>query len=238
MTLSYKSKRLAQFQFIRAFAIQIIKPKRQIKKFCNIFVFTGLMLLSSDAFAKTTKVLLYGDSISAGYGMTTPESWPYLLNETFKSEQQPIRLINESISGETTGGGLARLPQVLKRHALAANDWLLIELGGNDGLRGFPINGVKSNLTQMIELAKSQGIKVAIMQIRIPPNYGKRYTNLFESQYPQLAEKFSIPLLPFFMEKIALNPNYMLNDGIHPNVSAQIIIRDMLKTEIEQLIND
>ena len=104
--------------------------------------------------------------------MTLPESWPNLLNETFKSEQKSITIINESISGETTGGGLARIENVLKRHQLTSNDWIIIELGGNDGLRGFPIKTIKQNLSGMIEAAQYKGINVALMQIKILHNYG------------------------------------------------------------------
>lgn len=185
-----------------------------------------------------TKVVMYGDSVSAGYGMKTEQSWPYLLQQTFVTENTPITLINESISGETTGGGVARIEQVLKRHALDDDDWIIIELGGNDGLRGFPINTLNTNLTKMIEFAQASNVNVALMQVRIPPNYGKRYTGMFEGTYGKLAKRFDVPLLPFFMEKVATNPNYMMRDGIHPNVSAQVIIRDEMKTVIEELISE
>lgn len=195
-----------------------------------------LSLFSGLAEAKNVKVIMYGDSISAGYGMTSKESWPYLLNQTFINNQDNIELINESISGETTGGGLARLDNVLSRHKLSTKDWLIIELGGNDGLRGFPINTLKNNLIQMIEKVTARGANVALMQIRIPPNYGRRYTKMLEDVYPKLAKQYDLPLLPFFMEKIATNPNYMQNDGLHPNISAQVIIRDLMKPEIEKLV--
>ena len=120
---------------------------------------------------------------------------------------------------------------------VSKGDWLLIELGGNDGLRGFPIKTVKTNLRQMIEKTQYQGINVAIMQIRIPPNYGKRYTTMFSNIYPQLSEQYELPLLPFFMEKLATNPDYMMNDNLHPNVSAQVIIRDFMKPLILDLVN-
>ncbi|GAB2994049.1 arylesterase [Psychrosphaera aestuarii] len=181
---------------------------------------------------------MYGDSVSAGYGMQTEESWPYLLAQTFVTENSDITLINASISGETTGGGIARLPKVLERQKLDENDWVILELGGNDGLRGFPVSTMRSNLQAMIDEVKSRNINVAIMQVRIPPNYGKRYTSMFENVYKTLATKNDIRLLPFFMEKVATNPNYMMRDGIHPNKSAQIIIRDEMKSVIESLLSD
>lgn len=202
------------------------------------FVITLLCTFSMTINAKTQKVLMYGDSVSAGYGMQTEESWPYLLAQTFVTENSDIVLINASISGETTGGGIARLPKVLERQNLDENDWVILELGGNDGLRGFPVSTMRSNLQAMIDEVKSRNINVAIMQVRIPPNYGKRYTTMFETVYKTLATKNNIPLLPFFMEKVATNPNYMMRDGIHPNKSAQIIIRDEMKNVIESLLSD
>ncbi|WP_244731595.1 arylesterase [Psychrosphaera aestuarii] len=202
------------------------------------FVITLLCTFSMTINAKTQRVLMYGDSVSAGYGMQTEESWPYLLAQTFVTENSDITLINASISGETTGGGIARLPKVLERQKLDENDWVILELGGNDGLRGFPVSTMRSNLQAMIDEVKSRNINVAIMQVRIPPNYGKRYTSMFENVYKTLATKNDIRLLPFFMEKVATNPNYMMRDGIHPNKSAQIIIRDEMKSVIESLLSD
>lgn len=203
-----------------------------------IITITLYLCFSMSVNAANTKVVMYGDSVSAGYGMKTEQSWPYLLQQTFVTENTPITLINESISGETTGGGLARLEAVLKRHDLTSKDWIIIELGGNDGLRGFPIKTLNNNLSQMIKAAQARNINVALMQVRIPPNYGKRYTSMFEGTYKKLAEEFKVPLMPFFMEKVATNPNYMMRDGIHPNVSAQIIIRDDMKNQIEKLVSE
>jgi len=224
-------------ELISSVVKRLINKNIGLKKFCNTLLCIIALFSPVSLYAQTVNVIMYGDSISAGYGMTTPESWPYLLNETFKTEKSKINLINESISGETTGGGLARLPAVLKRHDLSSKDWLLIELGGNDGLRGFPATTVRNNLSKMINMAKDSGLNVAIMQVRIPPNYGKRYTKMLEAIYPNLAEKNGLPLLPFFMDQVAINPNYMQDDGIHPNVSAQVIIRDIMKEQLESLVN-
>lgn len=229
-----RNSNIKQFDVINLLRSKLFYKIMNIK--CNRLLLAMLCLFSFCLNASQVKVVMYGDSISAGYGMTIEESWPYLLNETFIVEKSNINLINESISGETTGGGLARIDNVLKRHNLSTNDWMIIELGGNDGLRGFPTTTINNNLTQIIKKLKANGINTAIMQIKIPPNYGKRYTTMFEGLYQNLAEEFGIPIMPFFMDSIAINPNYMLQDGIHPNKSAQVIIRDIMKPEIEKLV--
>ena len=216
---------------------RLTHKKHRLNKFLQFF-FAALLAFSSwQSLAQQTKVMIYGDSISAGYGMQLHQAWPHLLNETLKSENKNIEFINESISGETTGGGLARLDEVLQRQGLTKKDWVIIELGGNDGLRGFPIKTLKQNLTQLIEKVQYQGVNVALMQIRIPPNYGKRYTSIFEKSYQQLAQQYQIPLLPFFMDEVAVNPDYMQADKIHPNISAQVIIRDIMQPVVEELVN-
>jgi acyl-CoA thioesterase I len=212
--------------------------KLKCNKLLVHLLYTVVFTFSFTINAATPKVVMLGDSISAGYGMTLPESWPALLDATFESEGTNIKLINESISGETTGGGLARINNVIKRQNLGPNDWVIVELGGNDGLRGFPIATIKTNLSRLIKSITVNNINVAIMQVRIPPNYGKRYTQMFENIYADLSEDFAIPLTPFFMDTIAINPSYMQQDGIHPNKSAQVIIRDIMKPEIEKLITN
>ncbi|NVK23568.1 MAG: arylesterase [Gammaproteobacteria bacterium] len=219
----------------QSFIIALTNKRYAFNKLLQLIVITSLAAFSISANAKTTKIVMYGDSISAGYGMQLHQSWPYLLNEEFKNDNIDIQFINESISGETTGGGLSRLDEVLKRQALTKGDWLVIELGGNDGLRGFPVKTIKQNLSAMIEKTEFKGVNVALMQIQIPPNYGKRYTQMFSNIYPQLAKEYDVPLLPFFMEKIAINPDYMLNDNLHPNISAQVVIRDIMKPLILNL---
>jgi acyl-CoA thioesterase-1 len=208
----------------------------RFKTFIKRLIVTFFIFTSVSTFAQETKIIIYGDSISAGYGMTLPQSWPNLLNKTFQAEKSNIKIINESISGETTGGGLARLDNMLERYNLTNVDWIIIELGGNDGLRGFPIKTIKQNLLQMIELAQSKKINVALMQVRIPPNYGARYTGLFENNYSELTKLYNIPLLPFFMDEIATQPQYMQKDNLHPNVEAQPVIRDIMRPVIEGLL--
>ena len=191
----------------------------------------ALCFLISSVQAQTLLVL--GDSLSAGYQMQAQQSWPALLNQKWQNEGAVHSLINASISGETTQGGLARLPALLEEHQ---PDWLLIELGGNDGLRGFAPAITRKNLADMIALAKANQTRVVLTQIQLPRNYGARYLRQFEQIFPDLAEANKLPLLPFFMDDIALRPELMMNDGIHPTPAAQPQIRDKVARFIEPLL--
>ncbi|MCA1928738.1 arylesterase, partial [Rheinheimera sp.] len=175
-----------------------------------------LLALSLTAAAVQAKTLLIlGDSLSAGYGLSQQQSWVQLLQQKLDQQDSSWTLINASISGETSGGGLARLPALLEQHK---PDYVLIELGANDGLRGFPVPQLESNLHAMVTHIKQQQSKAVLMQIRIPPNYGPRYTKLFTDLYPKIAKEQHIPLWPFFMETIALKQQWMQADGLHPNL--------------------
>lgn len=182
--------------------------------------------------AQTKTLLIIGDSLSAGYGLTQKQSWPDLLQTTLVDKKSPWRIQNASISGETSGGALARLPTLLQQHK---PDAVLIEIGGNDGLRGFPVNRLRQNLEKLIMLSKDAGAKPVLMQIRIPPNYGPRYTEQFVAVYDALARQHGIPLWPFFMDKVAVQPDLMQADGIHPNQKAQPIIRDLMLPLVEEM---
>jgi len=192
----------------------------------------GLGSLLSSVQAQTLLVL--GDSLSAGYQMQLEQSWPALLNQKWQEEGSKHTLLNASISGETTQGALARLPALLKEHN---PDWLLIELGGNDGLRGFAPTITRQNLANMIALAKEQQTRVVLTQIQLPRNYGARYLRQFEQIFPELAQANDLPLLPFFMDDIALRPELMMNDGIHPTPAAQPQIRDKVARFMEPLLS-
>ncbi|WP_439845585.1 arylesterase [Aeromonas veronii] len=194
-------------------------------------LFVGLGSLLSSTQAQTLLVL--GDSLSAGYQMQVEQSWPALLNQKWQEEGGKHTLLNASISGETTQGALARLPALLKEHK---PDWLLIELGGNDGLRGFAPTITRQNLASMIALAKEQQTRVVLTQIQLPRNYGARYLRQFEQIFPELAQANDLPLLPFFMDDIALRPELMMNDGIHPTPAAQPQIRDKVARFMEPLL--
>lgn len=173
---------------------------------------TSALLTSTPSYAAT--VLILGDSLSAGYGMSEEQGWVQLL----RNDLPEYQIINGSVSGETTAGGLRRLPDLL---ASSPVDLVVIELGGNDGLRGFPPKQLKSNLTKMIELSQQSGADVLLTEIMVPPNYGPRYTKMFNDVYHQLASDYDIELIPFFMQEIAPNPDLMQRDGIHPNEDAQ-----------------
>ena len=181
------------------------------------------------------KILLLGDSLSASYGMTQNEGWVTLLNQQLADQNAPYNIINASISGETTAGGLSRLPGILAKQSI---DALIIELGGNDGLRGFPPKLIKNNLTKMVDLAHAKNIPVYVMNIRIPPNYGPRYSKMFTDVFAQVGSEKDIQVLPFFMEQIAIDPSLMQNDGIHPNRIAQPKIADIMSKQLAAIYSE
>ncbi|MFA0087376.1 arylesterase [Vibrio sp. E150_011] len=192
--------------------------------------FFVLILISLASFhAKATSILILGDSLSAGYNMKAEQSWPTLLPDLLSTSEQPVVVINGSVSGDTTGNGLAKMSGLLEEHQ---PDYVLIELGANDGLRGFQPNIVKNNLHQLITMSKDAGAKVMLMQIRIPPNYGKRYAKMFEAIYPDLAEETSTPLIPFFLEQVITKPEWMMEDGLHPKAVAQPFIAETIANEL------
>ncbi|MBR9788551.1 MAG: arylesterase [Vibrionaceae bacterium] len=183
---------------------------------------------SVTAFANE-KLLVLGDSLSAGYNMPIEKSWPSLLPDVLLEHGQTVTVINGSISGDTTGNGLARLPQLLEQHSPSI---VLIELGANDGLRGFPPKLITSNLSKMITMIKAFGAEVIMMQIRVPPNYGKRYSDMFYDIYPKLAEHQQVQLMPFFLEQLVTKPDWMMDDGLHPKPEAQPWIADFIAQEL------
>ncbi len=180
--------------------------------------------------AAADTLLVLGDSLSAGYRMSATVAWPALLND--KWQKSPV-IVNGSISGDTATQGLARLPALLKQHQPR---WVLIELGGNDGLRGFPPQSIEKDLSAIITQVKAANAQPLLMQVRLPVNYGRRYTESFSAMYPRLAKTFSIPLLPFFMEQVYQKPEWMQQDGIHPNPDAQPFIADVMAKELAPLV--
>ena len=163
-------------------------------------------------------VVVLGDSLSAGYGIAVKEGWVNLLAQRIASEGYGYQVINASVSGETTQGGLARLPRALQIHKPAI---VIIELGGNDGLRGLPLAKSRENLRKTIELAREAQARVLLVGMLIPPNYGQRYAQEFHDMYNTLAITNSIALVPFLLDKVALNPQLMQGDGIHANAKGQ-----------------
>jgi len=183
--------------------------------------------MSLSAHAKSIVVL--GDSISAAYGIDVDQGWVSLLQKKLPKHQ----IFNESISGDTSAGGLARLDQALTNHH---PDLVLLELGANDGLRGLSPAVMKTNLSEIIARILKTGAKVLLLGMKIPPNYGKRYVDLFYNIYPELAEQLHIPLVPFILEDVALNPELMQLDGLHPNAKAQAIICEKIAAFVLPLL--
>jgi acyl-CoA thioesterase-1 len=163
-------------------------------------------------------LLVYGDSVSAGLGIGVESGWVSLLAKRLRMEGYGFRVVNASVSGETTAGGLARLPRALQTHKPKI---VLLELGANDGLRALPLTAMRDNLDRMIQLAKKSGRKVLLIGMRMPPNYGPRYTTGFEEIYRELARKHGVALVPFLMDKVADQEALMQADGLHPNVQGQ-----------------
>ena len=176
----------------------------------------GLLLLSQTAAAGT--VLIVGDSISAAFGLDTRLGWVSLLEQRLKQEGFTDTVINASVSGDTSGGGQARLPALLAAHK---PDVVILELGGNDGLRGQLPTQLQQNLSSMIDSSRAAGAKVLLLGMQLPPNYGARYTQAFAAVYGNLAEEKKVALVPFFLQGIGGIPELMQADGLHPAVAAQ-----------------
>jgi acyl-CoA thioesterase-1 len=191
-----------------------------------------LGLLSFRAIA-ADNLLIIGDSLSAVYRLPVAESWPSLLNNKWQKEGDKPTIINASISGDTAEQGLARLQTLLQQHHPR---WVLIELGANDGLRGFPPQNISQTLTQIISQVKQANAEPLLMQIRLPPNYGRRYGDAFYAIYPALAKQENIPLVPFFMEPVAAKPEWMQDDGLHPALAAQSFIADWMADKLAPLV--
>ncbi|WP_305420273.1 multifunctional acyl-CoA thioesterase I/protease I/lysophospholipase L1 [Photobacterium leiognathi] len=191
-----------------------------------------MLVFSSTTLSQTLLVL--GDSLSAGYQMPAEKSWPALLPPLLAQQAQPTTVINASISGDTSGNGLARLPNLLKQHK---PDFVLIELGANDGLRGFHPKILRNNLSQMITEIKKVRSQPLLMQIEVPPNYGKRYNELFRNTYPSLSEATNVPLLPFFLIDIIVKPELMMKDGLHPTAEAQPLIAQFMAKHLQPYLN-
>ena len=201
---------------------------KQIKIIITVLLFCNPLIVFANADFRT--LLIYGDSISAGYGMESDKQWAENLKLIFNEKNLDIEIVNRSVSGETTGGGLSRIKPILEK---LQPKYLLLELGGNDALRGYPPSRILNNLKAIIEIAKENQVKVFLMQIKILPNYGKRYQEQFESIFPKVAKENDIILLPFMLNDIALDKSLMLPDGIHPNSDAQPLIAEYVFKSLE-----
>ncbi len=194
-------------------------------------VLASLLLASQSAFAGT--VLIWGDSLSAGYGLRPPQAWPALLEQRIVNARLPHKVVNASISGETTAGGRSRLPAALQTYRPSL---VVIELGANDGLRGLPVPAMIANLQAMIDASREAGARVLLIGMRMPPNYGPDYTSRFERAFQELAKTNKLRLVPFMMEGFADKPAYFQRDGIHPIADAQPLILDTVWRELKPLL--
>ncbi|MET0009954.1 MAG: arylesterase [Candidatus Thiodiazotropha sp. 6PLUC4] len=192
---------------------------------------TGLPLLCS---AETT-LMVVGDSLSAGYGVTTESRWVNLLTQQLNVHCGPFQVINASVSGDTSQGGRSRLPALLKKHQPII---VIIELGGNDGLRGIASREMHDNLQQMVRLSKQAGAAVLLLGVRLPANYGHEFTKAFHQVYYDVSKAESVPLVPFFLQGVALDLSLMQNDGIHPNDQAQSILLKNVFAGLSPLLKD
>ena len=178
-------------------------------------------------------IVILGDSLSAAYGMEISQSWPSLLQQRLIENGYAHRVFNSSIAGDTTQGGATRRPRLLDKNQ---PDVVILELGGNDGLRGLPIEVTGNNLSSMIEQSQSAGASVILSEMRIPPNYGRTYTEKFNTLYTTLADEYGVSLLPFLLDDIALEPGLMMADGIHPTAEAQPLILEKVWIQLEPLL--
>jgi acyl-CoA thioesterase I len=186
-----------------------------------------------NAVASARTILVFGDSLSAAYGIRPEQGWVALLAQRLNSQGYGYEIVNASVSGETTSGGVERLPRALQLHQPAV---VVLELGGNDGLRGLPVSLARENLAQMVRLVQASGARVLLVGIRIPPNYGPRYTQEFASMFPELASQYHLPLVPFLLEHVALDPARMQADGIHPNAQGEPPVLDTVWPYLASLL--
>lgn len=196
------------------------------------FTFTGQIKTAHTAEPQT--IIVMGDSISAAYGINPSAGWVHLLADKVATEYKAYSVVNASVSGETTGGGLARLPAILARHQ---PEVVIIELGGNDGLRGYPIAAIKSNLKKMLGLCKEAGARTLLIPMRVPPNYGPTYTEAFFDIFTTVSAQLGASISIFFLEGVAGDPDLMQPDGIHPSVQAQPILLTNIWPALRNLLD-
>jgi acyl-CoA thioesterase-1 len=202
-----------------------------VKRLLALFV---LIVASASARAEAPVILVFGDSISAGYGLAHVEQgWVELLKTRLSALGYGYQVVNASVSGETTAGGLARLPRALELHHPKI---VILELGGNDGLRALPIAQMRANLTQMVELATAAGAKTLLLGMRMPPNYGLEYTERFAMVFSDLARDRKLPLVPFLLTDIALSPTLLQGDDIHPNAAGQPVLLENVWPALKPLL--
>ena len=191
------------------------------------------VLYMAPAGAEAPVILVFGDSLSAAYGIPAEQGWVSLLQRRLAERGYPHQVVNASISGDTTSGGLSRLPAALETHHPAL---IILELGANDGLRGQPPMVMRHNLAQMIELSQQAGAQALLAEMRIPPNYGPLYTQKFQATFDELAQRYAIPLIPFMLDGVAGNPALIQDDGLHPRAEGQPRILENVWKVLESVL--
>ncbi len=208
-----------------------LKSKISVVSLC----FLSFVAWSLPALAANPKILIYGDSLSAAYGIPQQQGWVALLKQKLHAESLNYDIINASISGETTSGGLTRFEKTLQQ---TKPKIIILELGANDGLRGLPVKDMQKNLASMILKGKQSGAKILLIGMRIPPNYGPKYTDEFSQTYVNLASQHNIALVPFMLDHIAAKPDLIQQDGLHPNVLGQPIILKNIWPALQKLLKN
>jgi acyl-CoA thioesterase I len=193
----------------------------------------GFSVCMASAQAAAPLILVFGDSLSAGYGIAAQAAWPALLDKDLAKQGKAWRVVNASVSGETTAGGLTRFPQALKTHQPKI---VLLQLGANDGLRGLPLVDMEKNLGSMMKMAKASGAKVHLIGMQMPPNYGASYTQGFAAIYPRLAKQYSSSLTPFLLAPVIKNTELFQADQLHPKAEAQPLLMKMVEKDLGKLI--
>ncbi len=194
----------------------------------------SMLMFAPPAWCESSVVLVFGDSLSAAYGIDLHDGWVSQLERRIDEHGWAYRVVNASISGDTTRGGLARLEDALQDHRPAV---LVLELGGNDGLRGLPLEETRKNLAAMVQMAQAVGVKVLLAGMRLPPNFGFEYTGKFEQIYPDLARQYGTGLVPFLLDGVAGYRQYMQDDGIHPRAEGQERILDNVWRHLKPLLS-
>ncbi len=196
----------------------------------------GFALLGAGTlWASPPTILVVGDSLSTGHGIPASKSWVSLLESRLREQGFPHAVVNSSVSGDTTTNGVTRIRASLARHRPTV---VILELGGNDGLRGLPLESIRTNLAAMIETAQTSGARVLLAGMRLPPNYGVEYAGRFEQVYRELAATYDTGLIPFLLEGVATIPGMMQPDGVHPSESAQPVILDTVWTQLRPLLTE
>jgi acyl-CoA thioesterase-1 len=195
----------------------------------------GIWLIAvQGAATQASPILVFGDSLSAGYGLRPDEGWVPLLQKRLQAQGYVTPVVNASESGETSGGGVQRLPRALQLHNPSL---VILELGANDGLRGLPVSETRANLEKMIGMVRAAGAQILLIGMRMPPNYGPRYTTDFYQMYTDIAQRNHVPLVPFLLESVALNPALMQSDGMHPNARGAPLLLDTVWPRLVPLLH-